>query len=49
MLEALEPAIEWAHKAARFVVWVLLGSVVLTSYVIANTYFDKWWKYREKF
>jgi hypothetical protein len=49
MLEAITPAIEAAYKAARFALWAILGSVVLTSYIIANTYFDKWWKYRETF
>lgn len=47
MGEAFSTAINWLYRAAMAALWFLAGAIVVPSYLIANLYFEKWWKWRE--
>jgi hypothetical protein len=47
VLEKLEPAIQFLFRAAKAVLWFLAGAIVVPCYIVANLYFEKWWKWRE--
>lgn len=46
-MEALAAVVEWLFKWAKVALWFLAAIIVVPSYVIANLYFEKWWKWRE--